>query len=164
MVVGGDWIRYDLSSILAMHPDLEVRQTGPTRGAATLDYVLTNFESCIDNSEVCFPVESAENASDHATLNFECKLERPATFAWETHEYLKLTDEGIQGFIEKIRTVDWSEVESQDVDVMASDFHGVLDRLLGEFFVWKRVRRKSNATPWVTDGLRDMMKKGRRQV
>ena len=46
-----------------------------------------------------------------------------------------------------------------DADAMASAFHKTLDDLVGQCFVWKRVRRKSNSTPWVTDGLRSLMKK-----
>ena len=82
-------------------------------------------------------MESAGGKSDHATINYECKLNRPATFAWETHEYLKLTEEGIQGFCEKVECLDWDEVEKvgQDVDEMTREFHRILDKLIGEFFV-----------------------------
>ena len=89
LIIAGDWNRYDTRTIHTMYPDITVHKTGPTRGNATLDYVLTNFEAVIVRSQVCFPVELAKNASDHAMVLIESNLERPVSFVWETHEYLK---------------------------------------------------------------------------
>ena len=47
---------------------------------------------------------------------------------------------------------------SPDVDKMTEAFHKKLDGLLGRFFVWKRVRKKSIESAWMTEGLRASMK------
>ena len=147
IVIGGDWNRYNTNAIPQMFPDLQLHLTTPTRGDAILDYVYTNFESFISHSEVAFPVESNSNPSDHGIVICEAKLERPASYAWETHEYLKLTDEGTAEFVDNIGKVNWEEIRtlSPNVDNMAREFHKTLDGLISKSFVWKRSRRKSSS-------------------
>ena len=108
-----------------------------------------------------FPVESAENRpSDHGIVSYEAMLDRPADFAWETHEYLKMSQEGIDRFCTLIRSQDWSSVTNTvNIDEKTKNFHDILDTHLKTCFIWKRVRRKSNSSPWLTDGLRKQMKK-----
>ena len=63
-------------------------------------------------------------------------------------------------FCAEFRELDWSHLEHEnDVDKKAEMFHETLDRLVSKHFVWKRVRRKSNQSPWLTDSLRASMKK-----
>ena len=40
-----------------------------------------------------------------------------------------------------------------------SEFQSILDRHVSSCFNWKRVHRKSNDSPWLTDGLRSWIKK-----
>ena len=87
-----------MSHINTMYPDLEKMATEPTRGTATLDYVFANFNSNIQSAEVCFPIERDQRKSDHNLVNYNCLLERPATFAWVTQEYLKVTPKGTERF------------------------------------------------------------------
>ena len=112
IVIAGDWNRYKTDLITTMFPDLTVHPTGPTRGTATLDYTFTNFEDFVVRSEVSFPIESEVNKSDHELVNYFCMLERPATFAWGTHEFMKMSDEGIERFCSLIRMEDWTKVKS----------------------------------------------------
>ena len=92
---------------------------------------------------------------------YECLLNRPATFAWETHEYIKLTTKGTAKFNELIAGQDWSEVQSlaPDVDLMVSKFQEILDHFTSMSFSWKRIRRRSNDPPWLTDGIHSQIKK-----
>ena len=128
----------------------------------TLDYSFTNFEEKIKSSEVCFPVESDTSKSDHNSVVYDCVLSRPATFAWETHEYLQMTPEGIEKFSELIAKESWDEVKdsSLGVDNMTQKFHDKLDWMVSKCFTWKRSRHKSNESPWLTEGLRSQIKKG----
>ena len=98
IVVGADWNRYNTESLSTMHPDLVKVTTGPTRKDAVLDYVFTNFPNEITSKEVCFPLESDASKSDHNIVPIDSLLSRPATFSWETHEYLKVTKEGSDEF------------------------------------------------------------------
>ena len=88
-------------------------------------------------------------------------LPRPATFAWEVHEFIKLTKKGIDRFNDLIQAQDWSMVTFQhpNVEDMVSRFQSILYTHVSSCFSWKRVRRKSNESPWLTDGLRSQMKK-----
>ena len=143
------------------YPDLIKRQTGPTRGDAVLDYSFTNFEQMIERSEVCFPIESTNSKSDHCLIVYESRLNRPATFAWETHEYIKLTEEGTRKFGDLIRNESWNSVLelAPDPDKMVSEFQAILDRYVSSCYSWKRIRRKSNDVPWLTDGIRALVRK-----
>ena len=137
-----------------MYPDLIRRQTGPTRKNATLDYSHTNFEEHITNSIVCFPIKSSSNKSDHSLIFYECMLPRPATFAWETHEYM-LTNKGTLKFNDLIASEDWSKAAAllPNVEAMVDTFQNILDTHITSCLSWKRVRRRSNDSPWLTDGL-----------
>ena len=110
---------------------------------------------------MCFPVESNVGKSDHGLINYECILSRPATFSWETHEYIKLTVKGTEKFNNLISNQDWSTVKnmSPDVDKMVEVFQGILNNHITSCFSWKCVRRKSNNSPWLNDGIRALMKK-----
>ena len=56
-------------------------------------------------------------------------LEQPAHFAWETHEYLKMSDEGNDIFCSLIRGQDWTMVkEKSNVNKMTAAFHIVISR------------------------------------
>ena len=106
LIMGGDWNRYNTKLITDTFTDLIKRNTEATRGTAVLDYSFTNFESMITESEVCFPLERIDNASkfDHHAITYECLLSRPASFVWETHEYVKITKDGTEKFGNLIRT------------------------------------------------------------
>ena len=110
-----------------MFPDITIQNTGPIRGSATLDYSFTNFTKNIELAEVNFPVESEKHHSDHGIVSYKCMLERPANFAWETHEYLHMSDEGIEKFRELIRGQDWTPVkERSDINEKTAEFHNIL--------------------------------------
>ena len=161
IIIGGDWNHYDTSAITRAFPYLVKRETSPTCKDALLDYTFTNFEPSIQLSEVCFPIESSTGKSDHSLVCYESIIERPATFAWQTHEYIKLTEKGTNKFNGLRRNESWNEVEASypNVDKMAEAFHLILDTRISSCFSGKRVRRKLNESPWLTDGLRHLIKK-----
>ena len=159
--VGGDFNRYDTSSIERIIPELVRAQSDPTRGDATLDYSFTNFNSLIEKTTTCYPIESNTGRSDHQSIVYESILTRPGAFAWETSEYLKITSEGTEKCNTLIQNKDWSEVDKAkpDIDKMTEIFQDTLDEMISECFVWKRTRRRSNESPWLTDHLRKLIKK-----
>ena len=112
IITAGDWNRYDTSSVTKAFPDIQKRKTIATRKDALLDYSFTNFESDINLSEVCFPIESnIATKSDHNLVCYECILERSATFAWQMHEYVKITEEGTARFNGLLAKQDWRGVQ-----------------------------------------------------
>ena len=53
------------------------------------------------------------------SIRLESTLERPANFAWETHEYLKITEQGTIEFIERMKNQDWGEIRDEsDLDTI----------------------------------------------
>ena len=73
---------------------------------------------------------------------------------------MKVTPEGDALFSDLIRKEDWKGVLSASPDNhrMAVEFHAVLEAALNRCYSWKKVRRKTNDKPWMTDGLRTKMK------
>ena len=156
LMVGGDWNGRSLNSVLDLYPDLKILKTAPTRKDRTLDILCTNFDDYIKKQAVCSPLEGEiGQKSDHKIVLFEAKLPRPAAFTWETHEYLQITDEGKKRFTELLNKVDWSALKTAwpDQDKMVEIFHKTLEDLVDSCFAWKKVRRKSNNKPWMTDAI-----------
>lgn len=104
ILVGGDFNRYNTSVISQTVPQLSKVDSEPTRRDATLDYTFTNFGQLIDKVQTCYPIESDHNKSDHMSVAYNAILTRPASFAWETSEYLKITSEGRADFRELSRS------------------------------------------------------------
>ena len=77
--------------------------------------------------------------SDHKSVVVESLFPRPKTFTWEVHEYLEITKQGTNDFIEKLAREDWTPVlnNSPDVDKMVHAFHTILDGHLYSCFRWK---------------------------
>ena len=93
------------------------------------------------------PLESESGTiSDHKIVFLEAKLPRQKKFAWETHYYMRTTDEGNSKFKELLKAETWDRVqkESPNNHKMASAFHSILREALDKCFQWKKVRRKSN--------------------
>ena len=120
LVIGGDFNRYDTSYVTQMIPELIKARPGPTRGDATLDYAFINFDTMIEKTKECYPVESYMNKSDHKSVSYESILTRPSSSAWETSEYLKVTSEGSKQFKNLIEAESWLDIQSlhPDVDAM----------------------------------------------
>ena len=93
--------------------------------------------------------------------NLKINEKEPTTFTLETHEYIKLTYKGTLKCNDLIVSEDWSNVAalSPDAEAMVSTFQNILDTHIISCFSRKRIRRKSNDSPWLTDGLRSLMKK-----
>ena len=125
-----------MSHITKTFPDLIKRETAPTRKGALLDYLFTNFEDQIVLSEVCFPIESSSDKSDHNLVCYKCLLDRPASFAWQTHEYIKITEKGKEKFNQLIRAQDWHSVTAAHpvIDTMVEEFQYLLSSLLSACF------------------------------
>ena len=116
----------------------------------------------INVAAVCFPIESeTQTKSDHGLVCYECILERPATFAWQMHEYVKKPETGTAKFNDLIKQQLWDQVYDKfpEVDGMVESFQRILNSIMSQCFSWKRARQKSNESPWLTDGLRHPIKK-----
>ena len=156
LMIGGDWNNRSLGPIFDLFPDIKQIITPPTRKDRTLDVICTNFISHVKKAMVCSPLEGKlGQKSDHKIVLFESKLPRPAAFSWETHEYLRITESGKQKFIADMNSTNWRELEQAwpDVEKMTEVFHGRLGELMNGCFAWKKVRRKSNNKPWMTDSI-----------
>ena len=55
----------------------------------------------------------------------------------------------------------WDSVRAlePDSDSMAVEYQKVLQNYMSRCYEWKRARRKSNDKPWVSDGIREQMKR-----
>ena len=91
----------------------------------------------------------------------ESLLSRQRPFSWEVHKYLQVTPEGDFDFKQRIMNEKWTAVTDAlpNGHLMAVKFHEVLNNHLEACYSWKRVRRKSNDKPWITDGIRRQMKR-----
>ena len=104
LTIGGDWNECSFSPIALNFPDLDWIRSGPTRKRKTLDIIVTNYRDLVTKVFTNAPLESEIGTiSDHKVLAVEALLTRPQSFAWETHEYLKITTEGKARFADMIK-------------------------------------------------------------
>ena len=86
---------------------------------AILDVFVTNYEEHLSSVTSDHPLQTdnaARSDSDHRVLCIEAKLPRPKKFAWETHEYLRLTEEGTSQLVDLIRGEQWLNVKNAAPD------------------------------------------------
>ena len=156
--MGGDWNNRSLQPVLDLFPDLEILLTAPTRKDRTLDILCLNFNSYIKKLTVCSPIKGElGQVLDHKIVLFESLLPRPASFSWETHEYLQITKAGKEKFIEEMSNTDWNELNLAwpSIENMTELFHSHLKDLMNSCFAWKKKRKKSNNKPWISDSILD---------
>ena len=88
-------------------------------------------------------------------------LPRPRAYVWEVHQYLQTSKEGDDRLVQLLGQQDWASVKilAPNNHDMALEFHRILDELLNRCYSWKKVRRRTTDKPWISDGLRDSIRR-----
>ena len=119
---------------------------------------MTNYTDHVRVVSVNHALETLDGRlSYHKILQIDSVLPCPKSFSWEVHEYLKTSKESDAKLLSLLRERDWGSVAI--LAPLTVEFHRVLDELMLQCYLWKRVRRKTSDKPWVSDGLRSSIKK-----
>ena len=121
--------------------------------------------NCLESvvqKRTCHPLEGENGqVSDHKIVLVELKLPRPKSYSWDVHEYLQITEADTKKFLDTVNSLSWTELTAAwpDQDKMAEIFTDTLSSILMNCFRWKRVRRRSTDKPWISDALRDRIRR-----
>ena len=159
-VIGGDFNRRSHFEATRDFSNIRPVPTGPTRGDATLDIVLTNFnDSILDNCTVD-SVSNAEGvAADHLAVFTSHRMPRVPSYEVEQYSYFHTNQEGDRKFHDWLAVQDWAGVFSA---VSPSDkvecLHELFREGMSASYEWKTRKKKTSEPVWMTDWLREMIK------
>ena len=160
--IGGDWNGRSLAEVSRLFPDIAEVPSSPTRKDTTLDIIANNYCNYVSTVSTNFALEAEDGRkSDQQILQINSVLPRPRAFVWEVHQYLKTSREGDDQLVQLLSQQDWASVKILDPNNhdMALEFHRILDELMNRCYTWKKVRRRTTDKPWISDGLRDSIRR-----
>ena len=163
-IVGGDFNKRQIERELRAYPDLSLVKTPPTRGNNTLDLLFTNFPQFIRDAGVTEPIKSIQGVqTDHKTVYMNSIMPRVPQYEIQKYTYLKQTPEGDTKLKEFLCKQDWKTVfvGCQDSTCMVERMHAVFEKGMEECYDRKSSTKKTSEPPWITGGIRRLIKRRR---
>ena len=156
----GDFNKKPLDVLLADHPDITVLQTPSTRGGENLDLCLTNIEhSSIQVARRQPLQDESGNVSDHKVIHCSARTRRLHVFEKRRIRFRPYTEEGEAKFGQMLAAVDWAFLYGLGVNEAAKEMHDMLEWMEDECFPVKVRTIKSSDPPWMTNGVRKMIRR-----
>ena len=132
----------------------------PTRNDLTLDLIITNYPSIVDNFETIPPIGEADH--DILSLEITVSLRRCKHKPRQVLKYSKANWDNIkQDLKTKYHKINQSQ-DSQDIDSMWNLFKDSLQMSISKNIPTKTTKY-DNKLPWISDELRKKMNKYRRK-
>ena len=133
----------------------------PTRNDKTLDLIITNYPSIVDNLETIPPVGEADH--DILSLEITVSLRRCKTKPRQILKYSKANWDNIkQDLKTTYHNINQSQ-DSQDIDSIWNIFKDSLQMSISKNIPTKTIKY-DNKLPWISDELRKKMNKYRRKL
>ena len=146
IVVNGDFNHRDVGGALNDVDDFEAINSGPTRGASTIDIVYTNVGQHVNSYETrCLPpMRSGGGAdSDHRCVYVDALFLPERNFKWVANFRRTRDKSRERAFAADLAEWDWSGLGSE-ADAMANRLSEVVGELTEKHFPLARVRKRSN--------------------
>ena len=161
IMVGGDFNEFSSDTITAISPDLLVADSPPTRHDRKIDLLITNFNRSFKSSSSLEPLSNEKGTlSDHNLMFYQAELPRKRLAKWVTIKRRKYTPEGEAAFGEWIGSKDWLNVlNAPNVEAEERALASDLELALDAFMPMQSFRVKDDEKPWITNGLRQLIKK-----
>ena len=129
-----------------------------------MDIILTNSDWVVDAFATSPIKTSLHVQSDHKVVSIRTKTPRVEQYQVRSFTCTRVTDEGILAFGKWLTKQTWNEVYSATTaDAKVSALHAAFNRGVSECFEKRFQKRKTTEPPWMTDAIRDMIRK-RREV
>ena len=164
IAVGGDFNRLDIRSGLADHAEIQVLKTGPTRGGSVLDILATNFNDLAYEIGTTEPIRSETDVpTDHLTVYACFKMSRVPQYKIESYGYYHESVEGNRRFGSWLAQQNWEQVlTAQSVDEKTAALHSLFEIGTEQSYEWKVRKKKTSEPVWMTEGVRDMIRRRRK--
>ena len=141
---------------------------GPTRGRRHIDRIFVNVSRSITEYGTLAPLETEQDelsqstASDHQVAHVALSLPRKEAFKWEHYSYRHYSEEGEDLFKAWIVFHEWQEVSTAvRSEAKADAYQETLERAVDSCFPLKTTKRKSTDLPWMSQAIRDQIRKRR---
>ena len=162
--IGGDFNHLNTDAITDVVPGVKKLETPPSRGSAILDLAFCNFP--IREVFAGPPLETKTGIrSDHDSIVVESSLESSHNFRWIKYQARKKTEEGKARFKQLFNNIDWVKIMGDTVcpDESVRRLHERIGRLTDMCFPKKSYKIRSTDHPWITDQIRKMIRRRKRQ-
>ena len=160
-ILAGDFSGRDIESGVCQTECLTPVNTGPTRGTRTLDVIYTNVKEKVKYGATTDPIETKNGTpSDRRSVFVEIVFPPVKFFEWERVTVRKRTDKADQEFGEELAGVDWGKLDVEvSCDGMVRVFEREIKTLIDKPFPLMSVRKRTNESPWITNGIRRKARK-----
>ena len=159
IIVAGDFNHRDLGPALNEVADVSLVQTPPTRGDSTIDLVYTNIASEITDTAVLPPLQSLGGVdSDHKCVFVAATLKEARKFKWTVKMKRSRDPKKEEAFTAELAAWNGDSLAG-DADDMAEELERVIRTLTDKHFPLRRVRKRSNESPWITHHIRRLWKR-----
>ena len=164
IMLAGDFNRKDIQAALRDHVDIKPIVTGPTRGDSVLDIIATNMNDQLKEAGTTTAIKSEEGVySDHLTVFATFRMPRVPDYRVEQYSYFHYTQEGNKRFGNWLAKQKWEGILlERDVHKKVSNLHDLFEKGTSESYEWKTRVKKTSEPVWMTDSIRDLIRKRRR--
>ena len=164
VIIGGDFNRRSIYEATREYPDIRPISTGPTRGDATLDVLLTNFnDSLVDAGTTSSIFNETGVETDHKTVFTVHRMPRVPSYEIQNYSYYHIEGEGDKKFGCWLDNQDWMPVLTAETpSLKTQELHRLFDQGMSECYEWKTRNKKSSEPVWMTDWLRELIKDRRK--
>ena len=150
----------DILDIIADHSLTQIVDK-PTRNDKTLDLIITNYHSIVDNLETIPPIGEADH--DILSLEITVSLRRCKHKPRQVLKYSKANWNNIKQDLKTTYHKINQSQDSQDIDSMWNLFKDSLQKSISKNIPTKTIKY-DNKLPWISDELRKKMNKYRRKL
>ena len=150
----------DILDIIADHSLTQIVDK-PTRNDKTLDLIITNYPSIVDNFETIPPIGEADH--DILSLEITVSLRRCKHKPRQVLKYSKANWDNIKQDLKTIYHKINQSQDSQDIDSMWNLFKDGLQMSISKN-IPSKTTKYDNKLPWISDELRKKMNKYRRKL
>ena len=163
IVLAGDYNKKPFRTSIVDFPDINVLETGHTRGNEILDYVMTNIPDC--STKVRPPLESPSGRlkSDHMTVSVSALVGTEHRFTTRSVKSRPKTKKGDLNFAEWLKKENWTDVlNAANPDDKASLLARKLDSAMDNAYPVKTRKIRSCDDPWITPEIKARIRSRKR--
>ena len=164
VVVAGDFNKRNFRKATRDFPLIKPIVTPPTRGHNVLDIIATNFGDLVVDSGVCAPIRTDQEGieSDHLVVHAKVRMPRVPQYEVESYQYHRFDEQGRKKFGEWLRKADWESIYRHNTPTeKVRELHNVFSKATNECFELKTRKKKTSEPPWMTDAIRDAIRRRR---
>ena len=160
ILVGGDFNRKNLQTMLSAMPELTAVAAGATRNGVALDEIYTNIGNSIMQKEILQPLCKEDGTkSDHLIVAASAKLPKNKKNKSSTFSFRPLTTKGTEKFRSLLVNTDWDQVKLSNSSDSALKLTEILNSYVEECFPIQTRKTKTNDAAWFNQRFRKLANK-----